>query len=157
VGKTGIAETLIDDNVIVAGSCIAWLKAATLLDKLSKSVWVLESSLAILGLCAWLQTKKNHLDSGVYLISGCGPQGYRGGQIFHKVLQALDVEEAIQFININPFSHAYYPGINTELTQSIDAFVATLAQLFLAEQQDLNLLTRLFYSLRKSGSISCCL
>ena len=143
MGKTGLAETVMDYDVIVAGSGIGGLTAASLLAKSGKSVLVLESHDRPGGYAHGFNRKKYHFDSGVHLTSGCGPQGYPGGQVIHKVLKALGVDGAIQFIGIDPFSHAYYPGLNTGLPQSIQAFVATLADLFPAEQQGLLELTQL--------------
>lgn len=130
-------------DVIVIGSGIGGLTSASLLAKAGKSVMVLESHDRPGGYAHGFKRKRYHFDSGVHLISGCGPQGYRGGQIIHRTLQALGVAEFIQFIDIDPFSHAYYPGYDASLPQSIKSFVATLGKLFPDEQQGLYTLTQL--------------
>lgn len=138
--RTGVKDCY---DVIVIGSGIGGLTAAGLLAKAGKSVLMLEAHDRPGGYAHGFKRKKYQFDSGVHLISGCGAEGYRGGQVIHKVLQALEVEDDVEFININPFSHTFYPNINVELPQSINAFVSELGRLFPAEKQGLRSLTEL--------------
>lgn len=143
MGKTGAGETVRDYDVIVIGSGIGGLTAASLLARAGKSVLVLESHDRPGGYAHGFKRKKYHFDSGVHLISGCGPTGYRGGQVIRKVLNALGVANAIRFIKIDPFSHAFYPGFDVALPQSLEAFIESLATQFPGEREGLLDLTRL--------------
>ena len=141
-------------DIIVIGSGIGGLTSAALLAKAGESVLVLEAHDRPGGYAHGFKRKKYHFDSGVHLISGCGEQGYNGGQVIYKTLKALDMLDEIEFINIDPFSHAIYPDLSIELPQSIDKFVDTLAEKFPDEREGIKALVELCYQLAEEITVA---
>lgn len=154
MAKTGVTETLNNYDVIVIGSGIGGLTTAALLSKAGKSVIVLEAHDRPGGYAHGFKRNKYHFDAGVHLISGCGAAGYQGGQVIYKVLDTLGVSDDIEFITIDPFSHVYYPGLNSALPQSIAAFIETLAAHFPAERQGLESLLQLCLQVTEEIALS---
>jgi len=130
-------------DVIVIGSGIGGLTAAGLLARSGKTVLVLERHDRPGGYAHSFRRKRYTFEAGVHLTSGCGFGGYRGGQVIRKVLQSLDVSEQVEFIRVDPFSVACYPGITVALPQTLPAFVETLGNLYPRQRQSLNTLMHL--------------
>jgi len=124
-------------DIVVIGSGIGGLTAAALLAKAGRQVLVLEQHDRSGGYAHGFKRKKYTFDAGVHLTSGCGMQGFAGGQIIRKVLQAVDSYEQLEFVEVNPFAFVSVGELSVELPTSIDALVEQLGKLFPHERQGL--------------------
>ncbi|MGH8549041.1 MAG: phytoene desaturase family protein [Methylococcales bacterium] len=139
-------------DVIVVGSGIGGLTAAGLLAVAGCSVLVLEQHDRPGGYAHGFRRKRYHFDSAVHLTSGCGSGGYPGGQIIHKILKALGVLEEIDFIPVDPFAVAVYPGILAALPQTIGAFVQALGARFPSQAEGLRKFLDLTFNVAREAS-----
>jgi len=124
-------------DVIVIGSGIGGLCAASLLARAARSVLVLEQHDRPGGYAHGFRRKRYHFDSGVHLTSGCGPHGYDGGQVLYKILTALGVDHEIEFIPVDPLARAVYPGFDIILPASVEGLTTTLAERFPEQEEGL--------------------
>ncbi len=143
-----------DFDIVVIGSGIGGLTAAGLLARAGKSVLVVEQHDRPGGYAHSFRRKRYLFDSGVHLISGCGMDGYQGGQLIRKILQCIQVYDQLEFIQVNPFANADYPGIQIGLPVSIDAFISTLAKLFPDQEQGLRELIELSLAVAEQATMA---
>ena len=138
-------------DIIVIGSGIGGLTGASLLAKAGKSVLVLEAHDRAGGYAHGFKRKHYHFDAGVHLVSGCHVSTDKG-QVIGQVLQAIGVENQLEFIPVNPFSCGIYPHLKVKFPQTVKAFIDTLANLFPKERQGLTDLIALHLKLAKEVS-----
>ncbi len=143
-----------DYDVIVIGSGIGGLTTAALLSKAGKSVLALESHDKPGGYAHGFKRRQYRFDSGVHLVSGCGSQGYQGGQAIYKLLKTLGLENELDFFNINPFSYAIYPDYKVAFPQTIEAFVDALSEHFPKDANGLRQLTELCLQITEQTSLA---
>ena len=143
-------------DIIVIGSGIGGLTSAALLAKAGRSVLVIEQHDRPGGYAHGFTRKRFCFDSGVHLTSGCGSQGYRGGQVIHKVLQSVGAEDQVEFIQVNPFCHGAYPELKVSFPHSIEDFVTVLAELFPKEESGLRGLLQLCLQISEEAAIAGC-
>lgn len=141
-------------DVIVIGSGIGGLTAASLLATAGKSVLVVEQHDRPGGYAHGFKRKRYFFDSGVHLTSGCSSEGYRGGQVIHKVLQSTGVDHQVEFIRVNPFCHAVYPELTVNFPHSIEHFVTELSKRFPKEQKGLQSLLQLCLQITEEVAIA---
>ncbi|MGR9074429.1 MAG: phytoene desaturase family protein, partial [Gammaproteobacteria bacterium] len=141
-------------DAIIVGSGIGGLTSAGLLAKAGQSVLLLERHDRPGGYAHGFRRKRYLFDSGVHLTSGCGPGGYRGGQIIHKVFQALGILDRVEFIRIDPISRAFFPGLQISLPVSINNFIKTLSDHFPDEENGLRRLILLCVQLSEELAIA---
>jgi len=141
-------------DVIVIGSGIGGLTTAALLAKSGKQVLVLEQHDRAGGYAHGFKRKKYIFDAGVHLTSGCGTDGFEGGQIIRQVLQAINAYDLVDFVEVNPFAFVSVGNIAVELPTSINALVKQLGDLFPNERQGLYDLLKLCLQLAEQAAKS---
>lgn len=124
-------------DIVVIGSGIAGLISAGLLAKSGDKVLLLESHDRAGGYAHGFKRKKYHFDAGVHLTSGCGYEGYKGGQLIAKTLLALDVYQEVEFIPVSLFAHVSLPELSIDLPVSIEPFISQLSAAFPEQEQGL--------------------
>ncbi len=130
-------------DVIVVGAGIGGLSVAALLAKAGKSVLLVERHDRPGGYAHGFKRRGFQFDSGVHLVSGCGPEGYRYGSTIHKISRAAGIDPQAIFLPIQSYARAVYPGFEVPLRSGEEAFITGLAERFPQEKDRLLELIRL--------------
>lgn len=141
-------------DVIVVGGGIGGLTSAALLAKAGKTVLLAERHDRPGGYAHGFRRKRYYFDAGVHLTSGCALRGYPGGQVIAKVLHAIGGGNSVEFVSVNPFSHALYPDIDIAMPQSVEAFAEMVGRLFPHEAHGMHDFLQLCSRVAEQAAIS---
>ncbi|MCQ8106250.1 NAD(P)/FAD-dependent oxidoreductase [Methylomonas sp. SURF-2] len=130
-------------DVIVIGAGIGGLSTAALLAKAGKSVLLVERHDRPGGYAHSFKRRGFHFDSGVHLVSGCGPRGYRNGSSIYQICTTVGIEPREVFIPLKSYARAVYPELEISLRAGESDFIEGLCEHFPKEKDNLLALIRL--------------
>lgn len=130
-------------DVIVIGAGIGGLSTAALLAKAGKSVLLVERHDRPGGYAHSFKRRGFHFDSGVHLVSGCGPRGYRNGSSIYQICTTVGIEPREVFIPLKNYARAVYPELEINLRTGESDFIEGLCAHFPKEKDNLLALIRL--------------
>jgi len=141
-------------DVIVIGAGIGGLSTAGLLAKAGRSVLLIERHDRPGGYAHGFKRKQYHFDSGVHLVSGCGPEGYRNGSTIRRICRVMGIEPESIFVAIPSYARAVFPELEIKLHSGETAFVDGMTAQFPKEKDRLLALIRLSKTLAEEAMLA---
>ena len=127
-------------DIVVVGSGMGGLSAAALLAKAGKKVLVIERHDRPGGYAHAFRRKDYLFDAAVHWIGGCEPSEDPGRGGIDRLLRYLGVRDRCDFLLVNPFYTATYPGFRLEVPLGTEAFLEAHLQHFPGEAKGLRAL-----------------
>lgn len=137
-----------DYDVIVVGSGLGGLTAASLLAHTGRRVLVVERHDRTGGYAHAFRRRGYRFDSAVHVIGGCDETGLEGPGLVDRVLRAVGARDRCDFVRLDPFYTADYPGLRLRVPGGLEELVAAHARRFPAEEKGLRQLVQLCVDLR---------
>lgn len=130
-------------DVVVVGSGMGGLSAATALAFLGKRVLVVERHDRPGGYAHSFQRRRYRFDSAAHVTSGCEPLGFGEGALIDHLLRVYGVRDRCSFIRLNPFYTAVFPDFRIDVPTGTQEFIEAHARHFPREEKGLRKFLRL--------------
>ena len=122
-----------DSDVIIIGAGIGGLICAGLLASKGVRVLVLEKNPTPGGYLSSFDRGNFRFDSAVDCFSGLDGKG-----VIRYVLRALEVEDEIKFVRVNPIRESIFPGLKVIVDGNLKVYVENLKRLFPREKNGID-------------------
>jgi len=127
-----------DYDVVVIGSGIGGLSAASLLSLAGKKVLVVERHDRAGGYAHSFQRGYRNFDAAVHFTIGCSDGGLIDG-----LLRLLSVRDKCEFVKVNPFYQSMFPNFSLEASLGKEEFIESHASLFPTERKNIESLVEI--------------
>lgn len=133
-------------DVIIVGSGIGGLTAASLLAKAGKRVLVVERNNRPGGCAQSFIRRGSIFDSAVHLVSGCKESESYANGIIYNVISLLGEKDFCSFIQIDPFYTAIFPGFKIQIPMDLEKLIHVYSKCFPKEKEGIRKLIQLILS-----------
>lgn len=130
-------------DVIVVGAGIGGLTSGALLAKEGKQVLVVEQEELAGGFARDFQYGPYRINPALHVIMGCNPTGNYGQGVIDAILKHIGVQDKCEFISVDPFYRACFPGFQLDVPTGRDAYLEAHLRHFPREQAGLHKLVDL--------------